>query len=440
MDKSSLNKLLVLSHIFLLAVLALLIATHLPGFAILGIMALMIGFVLLFISRNLRKQYRLISTIADKISQGDHSLRIPDLELEEFNLLGQDLNTMLGSLDKTIHHLAIHREELRLVLGSIADPLWSQRQDGRIAWANSAFGELFPAYNPDVKQCLSDICPDKGLLRLIRDKDDASGERISQLEIEGHYYILTGNRNKTANRSVFLLQNIDTLKNTERMKKDFIVNLAHELRTPLTAIKGFSEAMEEHISEANLRYLKIIQNHTGRLIHLIKDLEQLIKLESLREIEPQEINLYTFFENLELILNPMVQDRNLALILTLSPDLPRFSCDPFKLEQVFINLVQNSLRYTDQGGITIKCSVDENQLLIEVADTGKGIEPLHLPRIFERFYVADPARNRQQSGTGLGLTIVKHIVLIHNGTIEAFSNPGEGTSFRISLPLQNPEL
>jgi two-component system phosphate regulon sensor histidine kinase PhoR len=150
--------------------------------------------------------------------------------------------------------------------------------------------------------------------------------------------------------------------------------------------------------------------------------------------------LSPFFENLELILNPMVQDRNLALILTLSPDLPRFSCDPFKLEQVFINLVQNSLRYTDQGGITIKCSVDENQLLIEVADTGKGIEPLHLPRIFERFYVADPARNRQQSGTGLGLTIVKHIVLIHNGTIEAFSNPGEGTSFRISLPLQNPEL
>ncbi len=436
MDKSSLNRLLVLSHVFLLAVLALLLVARLPGFAILGIMALMIALVLLFISRNLRKQYRLISSIADKISQGDHSLRIPDLELEEFNLLGQDLNSMLGSLDKTIHHLAIHREELRLVLGSIADPLWSQRQDGRIVWANEAFEELFPSYNHKIKQSLSDVCGDKGIIRFIRERDETGGERISELEIEGHYYILTGNRNTLANRSVFLLQNIDTLKNTERMKRDFMVNLAHELRTPLTAIKGFSEAMEENTSETNLRYLKIIQNHTGRLIHLIKDLEQLIKLESVREIETQEINLYTFFDNLEMILNPMVHEKGLELGIFLSPNLPRFNCDPFRLEQVFINLVQNSLRYTEQGSITINCRVEDNLLLIDVSDTGKGIELIHLPRIFERFYVADPSRNRQQSGTGLGLTIVKHIVLIHNGSIQAFSNPGEGTSFRISFPIQ----
>lgn len=436
MDKSSLNKLLVLSHIFLLAVLALLVATRLPGFAILGIMALMIGLVLLFISRNLRKQYRLISSIADKISQGDHSLRIPDLELEEFNLLGQDLNTMLASLDKTIHHLAIHREELRLVLGSIADPLWSQRQDGRIVWANQAFESLFPAYDSGIKQSLADVCRDKGLLRLIVDKAVGERDRISELEIEGHYYILTGNRNETANRSVFLLQNIDTLRQTERMKRDFIVNLAHELRTPLTAIKGFSEAMEDQISETNKRYLKIIQNHTGRLIHLIKDLEQLIKLESASEIETQEINLYTFFENLELILCPMVSERGLELKLELAPDLPRFSCDPFRLEQIFINLVQNSLRYTEKGGVKLSCYAEGDELVIEVRDTGRGIEAIHLPRIFERFYVADPSRNRQQSGTGLGLPIVKHIVLLHRGNISANSIPGEGTCFRIALPIR----
>jgi len=108
------------------------------------------------------------------------------------------------------------------------------------------------------------------------------------------------------------------------------------------------------------------------------------------------------------------------------------------LEQVFINLVQNSLRYTTQGGITIRSILVANEALFEVSDTGIGIDNIHLPRIFERFYVADSARNKTQSGTGLGLAIVKHIIQLHHGSITVKSELGIGTVFSILLPLAQP--
>ncbi|MDZ4121200.1 MAG: ATP-binding protein, partial [Candidatus Cloacimonadaceae bacterium] len=107
---------------------------------------------------------------------------------------------------------------------------------------------------------------------------------------------------------------------------------------------------------------------------------------------------------------------------------------PFKFEQVFINLVSNSLRYTESGAIRISTKDENDQWSIEVRDTGCGIDPAHLPRIFERFYVADPSRNKANGGTGLGLAIVKHIIMRHQGKIEVSSLPGKGTTFSITLP------
>ena len=136
----------------------------------------------------------------------------------------------------------------------------------------------------------------------------------------------------------------------------------------------------------------------------------------------------------------MVEEKGLYLKIELDEDLPYLTCDPFKLEQVFINLVQNSLRYTITGGITIRSQKLKNEALFEVCDTGTGIDNIHLPRIFERFYVADPARNKTQSGTGLGLAIVKHIVQLHQGSITVQSELGKGSVFSVFLPLlQAPE-
>jgi len=109
--------------------------------------------------------------------------------------------------------------------------------------------------------------------------------------------------------------------------------------------------------------------------------------------------------------------------------------DQFKLQQVFINLIDNALKYTDQGSVTVTLTRDAAQLGVAVKDSGIGIAPEHLTRLFERFYVVDKSRSRKTGGTGLGLAIVKHIVLLHNGTIDVASTVGVGTTITVTLPL-----
>ncbi|HQP62870.1 MAG TPA: ATP-binding protein, partial [Candidatus Cloacimonas sp.] len=299
-----------------------------------------------------------------------------------------------------------------------------------------SFQQLFGEINPKQQIYYWEVIRDPVLLSFIKNSENSKDKLLKEAEIEGHYYLFSSTHNDVAKRRVFILQNIDEIRQVEQMKKDFIVNLAHELRTPLTAISGFAEAMEDSINVTNRRYLHIIQNHTKRLIHLISDLEQLIRLERSGSIELQEINLITFLNNISLILSPIIEEKGLYLKLELDDNLQRLVCDPFKLEQVFINLVQNSLRYTTKGGITIKSKLIQKEAFIEVSDTGKGIDNIHLPRIFERFYVADPARNKTKSGTGLGLAIVKHIIQLHKGRITVQSELGKGTTFSIYLPLE----
>ena len=436
MDKNSLLKILLISHGTMMLVLALLLAVSTPLWLILPVMIVFTGFIIWQVSSRLNRNYELISKVLKQVAKGDHSVRIPSLQLDEIDSLGRDLNTMLGNLDSTIHHLGVHREELRLVLSSIDDVLWAQNPDGELKWANEAFKELFPLYDEMESQKLKDVIHYPELLKLIHPGTLHKGKMMAELELNGHYYLLMGNNNEQARRQVFMLQNIDELRQTEQMKKDFVANLAHELRTPLTAIKGFSDAMMANSLPENKRFLNIIRNHTQRLIHLISDLEQLIRLEQSPVLEKTNINLGTFFDNLQQILSPQVEAKGLELSIALDERIIRISCDPFKLEQIFINLVENSLRYTDQGEISISSHADSGELLFRVQDTGRGIEAIHLPRIFERFYVADPARNKSLSGTGLGLAIVKHIVLLHSGRIEVESEPGKGCCFSIWLPVE----
>ncbi|MDY0150654.1 MAG: ATP-binding protein [Candidatus Cloacimonas sp.] len=436
MDKNSLNRTLIIAHMLLMLVLGLLLLLKSPVWLVLLSMAVLVAIFLAFISKSLHKQYNKISPVAQQIALGDHSKRIPNLELDEFNHLGKDLNQMLGKLDNTIHHLSIHREELRLVLSSIDDVLWSQNLDGRLVWANQAFMNLFSAYDPKNKQFYWEVIREPILVEKIKNAELTAEKMLVEIQVGDSCYMLSGNRNDAAKRMIFIMQDIAPIRMAEQMKKDFIVNLAHELRTPLTAIKGFTDAMQDKPLANNFRYLQIIQNHTNRLIHLISDLEQLIRLERTSSLETREINLDTFFNNVQMILKPHVAEKDLELIVELDAKLPRLQCDPFKLEQVFINLVQNSLRYTHSGAISIRSKALDNELLFVVSDTGIGIDANHLPRIFERFYVADPSRNKSQSGTGLGLAIVKHIVLLHHGRIEVHSELGKGTSFNIYLPTK----
>jgi two-component system phosphate regulon sensor histidine kinase PhoR len=130
-----------------------------------------------------------------------------------------------------------------------------------------------------------------------------------------------------------------------------------------------------------------------------------------------------------------IKSKGLALEVALPEHLPRLLADPFLLEQMLVNLVDNALKYTEKGKIRVECSSTGREIEIKVSDTGIGIAAEHLPRIFERFYVADKSRSRKGGGTGLGLSIVKHVVQLHSGTIDVRSTVGAGTTFTIALPI-----
>jgi len=378
--------------------------------------------------------FSVIKNCAAQVKNGEHECRMRISSISEFDDIRKAVNPMLDGLDNAIKHLGVHREELRLIVNTIEEILWAQGLDGKIEWVNEPFCQLFETYDPFQGQYYWEVIREPELTTSIKEFSTGLPQKLNEIEINGSYYLLSGSRNPKAGRLVFILQNIDAIRKAEQMKKDFIVNLAHELRTPLTAIKGFSEAMEQTAKIENIRYLKIIQNHTDRLIHLINDLQTLIKLERNATLSRQKINLPTFFDNIRMILMPMLEEKGLSLKLDLDENLPRFAVDPFKFEQVFINLMENALRYTETGGITVKVWFRDLNLNVEFCDTGSGILQEHLSRIFERFYVADPSRNKANGGAGLGLAIVKHIILLHQGKIEVKSTPGTGTCFTIQIP------
>jgi two-component system phosphate regulon sensor histidine kinase PhoR len=212
-----------------------------------------------------------------------------------------------------------------------------------------------------------------------------------------------------------------------------VANAAHELRTPLTAIKGFAETLEDELSAEQKHYVAVIKNNAERLINIVRDIMALSELETGQALEKEKINLKTLLADLQNIFAARLKEKKLAFsIIEETP--AEISGDVFKLQQVFINLLDNAVKYTEKGGVTVRIAKTKTHAVVSVEDTGAGIPPAEQSRVFERFYVVDKSRSRALGGTGLGLSIVKHIVLLHNGEITVDSSP-RGSKFIVALPL-----
>ncbi|MGB9595189.1 MAG: sensor histidine kinase, partial [Candidatus Poribacteria bacterium] len=246
---------------------------------------------------------------------------------------------------------------------------------------------------------------------------------------------------RSKNEILLTFSNITEIRNVEKMKRDFVTSLSHELRTPLTSIKGYAETLEDLVNDEGKRYLEVIMRNTERLNNVVKDLLILSELEELRELDIEQVDLRSLIEDVIKIFDQKIKDKGLEIKLMIEENLPEIEADIFKLEQVFINIIDNAIKYTEKGeiDISIKRKPNSNKVIVEIQDTGIGIPQKDLPRIFERFYVVDKSRSRKMGGTGLGLSIVKHIVLLHNGEINVESTYGLGTKFTVTLPIKQNE-
>ena len=234
-------------------------------------------------------------------------------------------------------------------------------------------------------------------------------------------------------------EEIDRLKGLENYRREFVGNLSHELKTPIFNIQGYLLTLLEgglHDPKINVNYLERASKSVDRMISLIEDLDDISKLESgMIELDVEKTDLVKLIKEVISSLEVKAQNCNVKLTFVDVPNKPIWvNIDKDGINQVLVNLIVNSIKYGKENGETLikLFDMDEN-MLIEVADNGKGIEKQHLSRLFERFYRVDKSRARLSGGTGLGLSIVKHIIEAHNQTINVRSTPEVGSTFSFTL-------
>ena len=231
----------------------------------------------------------------------------------------------------------------------------------------------------------------------------------------------------------------ETAAQREATRRDFIANASHELKTPVTAIQGITETLLEDASmddETRQQFLQKVNDQSIRLSQLISDLLALSRLESSGSDSFKNIDLKEIIEDSCKVLQFFAKEKTLSLDVRCPENKVVISGDEESLNQLLINLLDNAIKYTPEGGkVTVQLTTNHEQVIIEVEDNGIGIERADQKRIFERFYRVDKARSKTLGGTGLGLSIVKHIVIRHQGHIALESAPGQGSLFRVTLPL-----
>ena len=230
---------------------------------------------------------------------------------------------------------------------------------------------------------------------------------------------------------------LDRLHHVFEGQRQFIADAAHEIQTPLTVIKGTIEVALQKSRNAE-DYRDALVTNLGQVERLGTLTRSLLTLAQFSGDRPPvtltPLALEPLVQDLIKELSPLAEDRTIQMILDAQP-VPRVQGDAGRLTQLLINLLDNALAYTPpEGRITIRLKPIPAHVVLQVEDTGAGIAPEHLPRLFERFYRADPARARESGGTGLGLAIVKEIAEAHGGAVAVESTPGQGTRFTVTLP------
>jgi len=352
------------------------------------------------------------------------------------------------------------------VMSAVPDPMLYLSGDGQIASSNEAARALLGNWI-DGRSCAT-VLRQPGLLGRIEaaQAGEPGGEARLQLadQTGGTQYRVRitpmGPAMVKGGRPLLLhFTDVTHLREAEEMRRDFVANVSHELRTPLTAVMGFIETLRgpaRNDQAAQERFLGIMEDEARRMNRLVSDLLSLSKVESLERQRPSDdVDLEAVLKGVIAALRPSAEDQESELLLETKPAAPdlllgesagafRLKGDRDQLMQVFLNLTENALKYGGSGKpVRLSLSWEEGSgnlkgpvLRGEVTDQGEGIEALHLPRLTERFYRIDTHRSRAMGGTGLGLAIVKHIINRHRGRLRIHSEPGQGSTFSVLLPVE----
>lgn len=388
----------------------------------------------LVFSRTLTRPIKELSDASQRVASGDFNTKVFLKNRDELRELAEGFNFMTERMKYLFAELSRQKEELNGILSSMEEGLLVLDQNGKILFCNDSFRKLTQTSLVEEK-FYWEVLRESEFDDLVKAVLEKKRSHAREIAFNQRILLCSAALLETGDEVVITFHDITEIKRVEKIKKDFIMNVSHELRTPLTAIKGFVETLEEEVDDKCLDYVEIIKRHTDRLINIVKDLLLLSEVEEKEmKLEAEDVNLKKLVENILRIFEQKTKEKGLKMEFSAEDDIPIIKGDSFKLEQMLINIVDNAVKYTEKGTISISLKKADGKVSVEVEDTGIGIPEEQQPRVFERFYVIDKSRSRRLGGTGLGLSIVKHIVLMHNGEVKVKSIPGEGTKFTVFLP------
>ncbi|OEI75231.1 PAS domain-containing sensor histidine kinase [Bacillus subtilis] len=394
-----------------------------------------------------KKSIEAATNVATELSKGNYDARTYGGYIGRSDKLGRAMNSLAIDLMEMTRTQEMQRDRLLTVIENIGSGLIMIDGRGFINLVNRSYAKQFHI-NPNqmLRRLYHDAFEHEEVIQLVEDIFMTETKKCKLLrlpiKIERRYFEVDGvpimGPDDEWKGIVLVFHDMTETKKLEQMRKDFVANVSHELKTPITSIKGFTEtlldgAMED--KEALSEFLSIILKESERLQSLVQDLLDLSKIEqqnftlSIDTFEPAKM-----LGEIETLLKHKADEKGISLQLNIPKDPQYVSGDPYRLKQVFLNLVNNALTYTPEGGsVAINVKPREKDIQIEVADSGIGIQKEEIPRIFERFYRVDKDRSRNSGGTGLGLAIVKHLIEAHEGKIDVTSEPGRGTVFTVTL-------
>lgn len=415
----------------------------------LTIILVIAAFTATILSRSITRPVTDIIKVTKRLGEKDYSSRVHTEVTGEIGELSHSVNELAANLQNQMRALHENEQQLSTILSNMVSGVMLVNQEGRILMINSAMERFLEQHNQHiVGQHYTDFDDNLNLGQYIAEvfednekiHEEITSENLSKNVYDSHFGPFYGNGWKQRG-VIIVLHDITNLKRLEKMRSDFVANVSHELKTPVTSVKGFSETLlgGEVKDEATARsFLEIIYNESERLDRLIRELLHLSRIEN--KVTPLNLNnvdLVSLIHRITRTLSKSISEKSLEVTLPLSTEEVIIEGDSDRLNQILLNLTANSINYTSEGGkIDISMEVTEDNVHIYISDTGIGIPEESVPRVFERFYRVDKARSRNSGGTGLGLAIVKHLVDSHQGDIEVSSIEGEGTTFKVTFPIQ----
>jgi two-component system phosphate regulon sensor histidine kinase PhoR len=395
-----------------------------------------------FISQPLKK----ISALARKIAEGDFSKKITIKTKDEVEDLAHSFNFMSEEIRSKMDEIKTSRSRLEAVLLSMFDGVMVVDTKGNILLMNQTLKDFLKVSQDPVGkkplEVLRNIEVQEISERALSLHKGVEKREISILMPEEKILLIHGTPITRADRTegaVLLFHDITELRRLEKIRKDFVANVSHELRTPVSSIKGYAETLldgalkEKKNAES---FVKVILSDSNRLANLIDDLLDLSGIESgSLSLNLASCSIKSIVQRVVRELNKPAQKKSISINMDIPENTSSVLADDAMVAQVLYNLIDNAVKYTEPGGtIKITAKDEDKRVRIDVADTGAGIPKEDLSRIFERFYRVDKARSRQLGSTGLGLSIVKHIVEEHGGKVSAESELGKGSTFTFTLP------